>query len=151
MSDDKIKIRLLTDEEKPAALELIWEVFCEFEAPEYSEEGINTFREILADSKYISERNFYGAFDGEKLVGVLGIGKAPHINFFFVKSEYHRQGIGRKLFEAMLADCNADKITVNASPYAVEVYKRFGFVPTDSEQETSGIRYTPMSMVRAAF
>ena len=37
---------------------------------------------------------------------------------FFVKKEYHRKGIGRKLFEAMLNDCDEKRITVNASPYA---------------------------------
>ena len=111
-------------------------------------EGISSFREILDDSEYINERDFYGAFDGEKMVGVLGRGKTAHINFFFVKKEYHRKGIGRKLFEAMLNDCDEKRITVNASPYAVNIYKHFGFVPTDSEKETKGIKYTPMALDR---
>ena len=34
--------------------------------------------------------------------------------------------------------------TVHSSPYAVEVYRHLGFVPTDSEQVTHGLRYTPM-------
>ena len=82
------------------------------------------------------------------MVGVLGRGKNAHINFFFVRKEYHRKGIGRKLFEAMLNDCDEKRITVNTSPYAVNIYKHFGFVPTDSEQETKGIKYTPMALDR---
>jgi predicted GNAT family N-acyltransferase len=35
-------------------------------------------------------------------------------------------------------------LTVNSSPYAVPVYAKLGFVPTDREQVQSGIRYTPM-------
>lgn len=139
---------MLEKEEKPEALELIWEVFSRFEAPDYSPEGISSFREILDDSEYINERDFYGAFDSEKMVGVLGRGKTAHINFFFVKKEYHRKGIGRKLFEAMLNDCDEKRITVNSSPYAVNIYKHFGFVPTDSEKETKGIKYTPMALDR---
>ena len=35
-------------------------------------------------------------------------------------------------------------MTVHSSPYAVEVYRRFGFVPLGGEREENGIRYTPM-------
>lgn len=31
-----------------AALELVWETFLEFEAPDYTEEGINEFKKILS-------------------------------------------------------------------------------------------------------
>ena len=54
---------MLEKEEKPEALKLIWEVFSRFEAPDYSPEGISSFRKILDDSEYINERDFYGAFD----------------------------------------------------------------------------------------
>jgi len=36
-------------------------------------------------------------------------------------------------------------ITVNSSPYAVEAYRRLGFVNTDTEQLTNGIRYYSMT------
>ncbi len=48
------------------------------------------------------------------------------------------------LFETMRADDDGDVFTVNSSPYAVEIYRRLGFAPTDHEQITNGIRYTPM-------
>ena len=34
--------------------------------------------------------------------------------------------------------------TVNSSPYAVEVYRHLGFVPTDDEKSVDGLRFTPM-------
>ena len=34
--------------------------------------------------------------------------------------------------------------TVNSSPYAVEIYRHLGFVPTDDEQSVDGLRFTPM-------
>ena len=44
----------------------------------------------------------------------------------------------------MRRDYTDQVFTVNSSPYAVEVYRHLGFVPTDTEQLTNGIRYTPM-------
>ncbi len=39
-------VRRLSSEEIPAALELCWQVFLEFEAPEYFPEGIDTFEPV---------------------------------------------------------------------------------------------------------
>lgn len=144
MAENGIFIRRLSEEEKPSALALIWKVFLKFEAPEYSSEGTEFFRSILDDKEYISEREFIGAFDGAKLVGVISMGRSPHINFFFVREEYHRRGIGRRLFETAVKSRPEKCITVNASPYAVPVYRRLGFVPTDKMQETKGIKFLPM-------
>lgn len=58
---------------------------------------------------------------------------------------YHRRGIGRRLFEAMRRDYEKQAFTVNSSPYAVEIYKRLGFVQEDTERlSPEGLRYTPM-------
>ena len=137
-------VRRLAPEEYPAALELCWRVFLEFEAPEYSPEGVAAFRASLDDEERTRRLDFYGAFDGEKLVGVLCMRAPQHIGGFFVDAAYHRRGIGRRLFEAMRRDYETQVFTVNSSPYAVEVYRRLGFVPTDTEQLTDGLRYTPM-------
>lgn len=137
-------VRRLAPEEVPAALELCWRVFLEFEAPEYSPEGVAAFRASLDDRERTRQLDFYGAFDAEKLVGVLCMRQPQHIGGFFVDAAYHRRGIGRRLFEAMRQDYETQVFTVNSSPYAVEVYRRLGFAPTDTEQITDGLRYTPM-------
>ena len=143
-SVEPYSVRRLAPEEVPAALELCWQVFLEFEAPEYSPEGVAAFRASLDDKERVRKLNFYGAFDGEKLVGVLCMRPPQHIGGFFVDAVYHCRGIGRRLFEAMRQDYKVQAFTVNSSPYAVEVYRRLGFVPTDTEQLTDGLRYTPM-------
>ena len=137
-------VRRLRAGEIPDALALMWKVFLQFEAPEYSAEGIASFRASLEDEERIRSMTFYGAFDGKKLVGVLCMRAPQHIAGFFVDAAYHRRGIGRSLFETMRQDYDRQVFTVHSSPYAVGFYRRLGFVPTQGEQITNGLRYTPM-------
>ena len=138
-------VRLLTVEERAAALELAWKVFCEFEAPDYTSEGTEEFKKCLTDEAYLAGLRYYGAFDGESLGGLLAIREQKrHICFFFVDGEYHRRGIGTKLFKRMREDFPGQTITVNSSPYGLPFYKALGFTATGSEQTVNGIRFTPM-------
>ena len=137
-------VRRLRAGEIPDALALMWKVFLQFEAPEYSAEGIASFRASLEDEERIRSMTFYGAFDGKKLVGVLCMRAPQHIAGFFVDAAYHRRGIGRTLFETMRQDYDRQVFTVHSSPYAVGFYRRLCFVPTQGEQITNGLRYTPM-------
>ena len=137
-------VRRLSEKEKASACALAWKGFLRYEAPEYSQEGIDAFRRFLDERGFISDMPFYGAFDGEKLVGMLAMRRPQHISLFFVLEEYHRQGIGRMLFERMKQDYSLKEFTVHSSPYAVEAYRHLGFVPLDTERLTDGIRYVPM-------
>lgn len=143
-SIDPYPVRRLSSEEIPQALALCGRVFEAFDAPDEPPEGAAAFRDSLADRERTRSIDFYGAFDRERLVGVLCMRAPRHIAGFFVEGDYHRRGIGRRLFEAMRRDYTEQSFTVHSSPYAVEVYRRLGFVPTAAEQLCGGIRYTPM-------
>ena len=138
-------IRILTEDETAEALALAWKVFTEYESPDYAPEGTEEFRKTLKNDAYLAGLRYYGAFDGERLVGLLAIREQKrHICFFFVDGEYHRRGIGTKLFKRMREDFSSQTITLNASPYGLPFYKALGFTATDSEQTVNGIRFTPM-------
>ncbi|MCC5468480.1 GNAT family N-acetyltransferase [Pelosinus baikalensis] len=140
-----MEVREFMTSEKADAIRLVWDVFLEFEAPDYTEEGIRTFRDFIHDEEAINELRFYGAYEKEKLAGVIATRHADtHIALFFVRSNYQKRGIGRKLFETVLKNCTTSTITVNSSPYATEVYNKLGFVDTDTEQTVKGMRFTPM-------
>ena len=138
-------VRRLAPEEIPAALELCWRVFQEFEAPVYPPKGVAAFRNSLEDRARCRQMDFYGAFDGDRLVGVLSMRSPQHISGFFVEASYHSRGIGKRLFQAMRRDYAKQSFTVHASPCAVEVYRHLGFVPTGVEQIVDGLRFTPMA------
>ena len=145
------QVRRLLPEETDSALKLVLDVFMQFEAPDYSEQGVETFKRTgIEDKEYIAELNIHGAFEDSQLVGVIATrNKGSHIALFFVKGEYHKRGIGTALFKAILSDSVSDKITVNSSPYAKEIYHHLGFTDTDSEQEVEGIRFIPMVYVKS--
>lgn len=146
---DNILIRQLKQEEFPEALALAWEVFKEFEAPDYSEEGTLEFYKSIHDPDYLNQLAIIGAFSDNLLVGIMATRSVEtHVALFFVQGKYHRQGIGKQLFQAVLEKCPSDRMTVNSSPYAVPVYHRLGFADTDKEQVMNGIRFTPMKYDR---
>ncbi len=138
-------IREIKETEMKEALELVWEVFLEFEAPDYTEEGINEFKKSIDDINWVKARDFYGAFNEKnKLLGVIATKDITHIALLFVKGEYHRQGIGRKLYDKVKLLNKEGFFTVNSSPYAHEIYKHIGFIDTGKEQCINGLRFYPM-------
>ena len=142
---DLFLVRPLENAEKGKALQLAWKGFCEFESPDYAPEGTEEFKKCLNDDAYLACLRFYGAFDGERLVGLLAIREQKrHICFFFVDGKYHRRGIGTKLFKRMQEDFPSQSVTLNSSPYGLSFYKALGFTATDSEQTVNGIRFSPM-------
>lgn len=131
------------------ALELVWNVFLEFEAPCYPEIGVEHFKSFL----------FGGELDGKlrdgsaqmyvctidyKLCGAMAVRDGGHITLAFVSREYQRRGIGRRLFERISEDNPGVCFTVNSSPVGVPFYSSLGFVPTDMERMEDGILFTPM-------
>ena len=144
-------IRRLSEDERQAALDLAWVVFSEYESPDYSAEGTEEFRKCLHDEDYLHGLQYYGAFDGEKLIGEIAIRPdRKHICFFFVDGSYHRRGIGTRMFRRLLEDYPDETITLNSSPFGLPFYKAIGFAATEEEKTVNGIRFTPMKYVRSS-
>lgn len=141
-----MEIRKILEEEMKSALNLVWEVFLEYEAPDYTEEGIKEFRKTIDDNSWIKAREFFGAFDeNNKILGVIATKDITHIALFFVDGKHHKQGIGKKLYSKIESLNTYGFFTVNSSPYAHEIYKHLGFLDTaDQEQCIKGLRFYPM-------
>lgn len=150
------EIRKIHSNEVTEALALAFEVFLQFEAPDYKPEGVETFRrDIIENNEFISQCQqgdcpIYAAFDKDKMIGIMGMrSNRTHINLAFIKKEYQRQGVASLIFKYLLADILKDNpvlqaITLNSSPYGKPFYLHIGFKPQSEEQEIDGIRFTPM-------
>lgn len=141
---EELSVKRLKGEAVADAMELAWEVFLQFEAPEYSQQGIKTFRAYVHDRAQMEKLNIWGAYLDGQLAGMLAV-RGSHISLFFVREEVQGQGIGRVLFQRAASEMG-QPITVNSSPYAVEIYRHLGFEATAPEQLEDGIRYTPMQL-----
>lgn len=156
---DNILIRKIKSDEVESAMALALEVFLQFEAPDYPPEGVETFKkDIVENPAYLEKARqglcpIYGAFDGEKLVALMGMrSNKTHINLVFTRQAYHRKGIAKAIFQYLLEDVLAENptleaLTLNSSPYGLPFYLAIGFVPQSEEQQMHGIRYTPMKYV----
>jgi GNAT superfamily N-acetyltransferase len=149
-------IKIITGDtlQETGALDLVWIVFSEFEAPEYEDKGIKEFKNFIkydAIKKMLdnAELLMWGCFEKDRIIGVIAVaGLRCHINLLFVDKQYHKQGIARELYRTALeyycANSEYRKITVNSSPYATLIYRRLGFSDTDMEQIVNGLRFVPM-------
>jgi GNAT superfamily N-acetyltransferase len=90
------------------------------------------------------------AWDGDALAGVVALRDLSHVFHLFVAPAYQRQGVANALWRHAMAQARTmghhGGFTVNATPYALPVYQRFGFVATGPEVQTRGIAYVPMRL-----
>lgn len=144
---ENIIIREMNKNEIDVVRKLVLDTFIEFEAPDYSEEGIQSFKDfIFDDEKFLNLKINVIEID-DKIVSMIAIRNRTHIALLFTNRDFHKKGLARKLFNDFKSSLkDGDKITVNSSPYAVEVYKKLGFEIVEPEQTVDGIRFTKMMM-----
>lgn len=145
--ESTVTVRKLTRAERDGAVALALRVFQRFEAPDYSAEGVETFRQSLHDEGYLSTLCLYGAFWQGELAGILATRSGgTHIALFFVEERFQRRGLGRALLDAARAARPKTRLTVHAAPFAVPIYHRLGFHDTAPERTEHGLRFTPMAL-----
>lgn len=145
-------IRQLTKDEYPKAIELSWQVFTITGKEDFNNEGLEFFKSFIYNKKCINEIIFYGSFDNEALTGILGIkSNGKHISLFFIKPEYHRHGLGKKLFHYASTLHPSIETTVNSSTYAIPFYQSLGFAVVGEKQNYHGLCSTPMRRYHAVF
>ncbi|MDE7000676.1 MAG: GNAT family N-acetyltransferase [Lachnospiraceae bacterium] len=149
----RISIRPAYRDEWDDAMALAWRTFMQFEARDFTPEGVESFQDFITDTVLykmfvLGSYQLFGAYDNSRMIGMLSLRGETHISLLFVDEQYHRMGIGRGLIEYVSEYVQTEEghgsITVNAAPYATGFYHRVGFVDTDVEQACDGIRYTPM-------
>lgn len=150
------QIRSAYRDEWNDAMALAWRTFLKFEADVYTPEGVKNFENFITDPTLhrmfvMGAYQMFVALDGEKIVGMVTLRNNAHISLLFVEETYHRRGIGRALIrylsEYLLSEVQADRVTVNSSPYGVGFYHKLGFRDLSPEEQRDGITYKPMEFV----
>ena len=148
-------VRPLKRKEWDIAMQLAWDTFLVYEAPEYAPEGVKQFHDFVKGDELksmfeLGQYYAWGAYDEKNvIVGIIGIRKQWHISLLFVEPRLHHQGIASLLLKQVFkeaADAGITEMTVFSSPYAVEFYHKLGFTDTDKEKTADGIRFTPMKI-----
>ena len=52
-------IRKLFENEINIAIQLVWKVFLEYEAPDYSEEGVSEFKRSINDDDFVNKLEYF--------------------------------------------------------------------------------------------
>lgn len=158
MKNIEYVVRPIRRKEWEMAMQLAWDTFLVYEAPEYEALGVKNFHDFVKGRELkqlfiLGGYTAYGAFsDDGIIVGVIGVRKENHVSLLFVEPQYHHQGIASALLEKVMTDTRKkgiNEMTVNSSPYAVQFYHKIGFTDLDKEICADGIRYTPMKILLA--
>jgi GNAT superfamily N-acetyltransferase len=152
----KIMVRCAYHSDWDGAMKLAWDTFVRFDAPDYSQEGIENFYKFVNDDMLrkmfvAGHYQLFIAMDSDRYVGMLSLREKKHISLLFVDEKYHNHGVASALLTfvcryAVLEE-GIDRLTVNASPYAVEFYHKKGFKDLQGETVADGIRFTPMELL----
>ena len=143
-----MNIHLLKKEKHQEVVSLSLYVFTTCNAADYNEEGLGIFKSFIYDEERMNELTIWGAFQENALVGVLGIReKNNHISLFFIHPDYQQQGIGKKLFDSMMAALKSKSMTVNASTTAVPFYTKLGFSKLSEPTNYHGLISVPMELL----
>lgn len=151
-----ITIRPLRHDEWDETMALVWRTFMRFDAKDYSEQGIESFKNFITDQTLqrmfdLGVYRVYGAFKEEKIVGMISLRNEIMISLLFVDEQCHFEGIGKSLIaylkENVIKREGHNRVIVNAAPYALEFYHKLGFTDTAGITENDGISYTPMELM----
>ena len=78
----EIEIKSLDSSYIDECLDLVWQVFSEFETPVFPPEGSVEYKRIIEETREKRNIKFYGALDEGKVVGVLGM---REIGMFYIE------------------------------------------------------------------
>jgi GNAT superfamily N-acetyltransferase len=119
------------------------------EQPEGAAEKLLAWMTTAAIAQRIAMgHRYHVAESAGALAGVAAIRDNVHLYLLFVDTSFQRRGTAKALWQAALAACiesaQPQRITVNASAFAVPVYLRLGFALLGPADVREGVKSTPM-------
>jgi len=152
---NNIAIRPARPEDVRPAHDFAQMIFEEYVLPDFDPPASERLR-IHMDSEeqmlaYREGRQaMFVALVGDRIVGMACERDGCHIRKLYVDGAYHRRGIATRLMDAIIHSMGAPRITINSSRFALRFYEKYGFKPTDAEQNKDGFVFTPMVFTPSA-
>ena len=150
------EIRWAHESEWSPAMMMIWKTFLKYEGNDYTPEGIRSFFDFITDDDlYASflrgEYQMMVALVNGEIIGAGSLRNRNHLSLLFVDERFHRMGVGssilKRLCDYLKTEAGERRMSLQASPYAVNFYKKQGFRQVKPEMEYSGIRVTAMEKI----
>ena len=147
-----MEVRRLEQSDYPVMRDVIWGAYSMHVAKDCTYDGNEQFRVDLYDDDWLETIEHYGAFINGELAGVISTRLCDsHITLLFVNDKCNGRGVGRRLVNLIINRCVLPMITVNASIYAHDFYKKMGFVDRGGLREVGGIKHYPMTFNTASW
>lgn len=127
-----MRIRKFKNKDAEEVFNFIKKGFQDINSPYYSQESIIEQIESNTPEKLIEKSikvNYFVVTEKNKILGIGGFDKKK-IFTFFVDSEYHRKGVGRKIMLKVLSEARKKgikKLDCWSTFYAERFYSSFGF------------------------
>jgi len=150
-----MKIRKYKNSDLKEASDLIRNTFKRFNSRDATKKGVRDYIE----SYTLKEKNiekikkrfsrtsiFFVAEENKKIIGLIR-GNPERISNLFVKADYHKKKIGKKLVERFEKEAIKKKsklIKLKASIYSVPFYQRMGYKKTTGTRYISELKIQPM-------
>jgi len=102
---------------------------------------------VEAFEGYLKNKEAYEHYvceEGENIIAYCSLLNATHFLYLFVDETYHKKGIANDLIAYAIKGKEHTFYSVNSSLYAVEFYKKLGFVASALVQKHYGMSYQPM-------
>ena len=147
-NDFEIKKAQLEDLEEIS--NLAKRIYLKYNSSLDTDEGVNNILTFINHDNilirtYIDGSLILKAIKNNTIIGFIEIRNYNHISLLFIDDEYFRLGLGKELFEKVKDITKSDKYSVNSSDYAVEFYKKLGFVAIyDTIKIENGVHFHPM-------
>ncbi|MDD3243609.1 MAG: GNAT family N-acetyltransferase [Eubacteriales bacterium] len=143
-------IRPIEADELERACALCLRVFLEFEAGDYDQEGIDTFR-AMVNPAFLRNQwengivQLWGYFARDRLLGVACVRLHRHLSMLFVDRRWQHMGIGVRLARRVMQENKKEGVmTTHSSLRGIGFYESLGFEATDHMRTVDGITFLPM-------
>lgn len=127
-------------------------IACEF-SPQGARNLLASMEPDAIEGYFKSGFKYHVAVEDDVLAGVVGVRENKHVYHLFVADAFRGRGLARELWHVARDACrqagNAGEFTVNSSKFAVEMYRKFGFVESAPPETKNGVTAIPMRLSEA--